>query len=91
MSETGGALAHTPLAARMRPRRIEEFIGQEHILGPDTPLGRAVRSGSLHSMILWVRPAGQDLAGAHARRDHGCAFPGDIRRSWWRQRHPVLR
>ena len=56
MSETGGALAHTPLAARMRPRRIEEFIGQEHILGPDTPLGRAVRSGSLHSMILWGPP-----------------------------------
>jgi len=56
MSETGGALAHTPLAARMRPRRIEDFIGQEHILGPDTPLGRAVRSGSLHSMILWGPP-----------------------------------
>src|SRR5690348_7928911 len=47
---------YVPLAARMRPRRVEEFAGQEHLLGADKPLGRAVRAGSLHSMILWGPP-----------------------------------
>ena len=56
MSDAGESRGHVPLAARMRPRSIGDFIGQEHILGPDAPLGRAVRSGSLHSMILWGPP-----------------------------------
>lgn len=56
MNEGGEPRGHVPLAARMRPRSIEDFIGQEHILGLDTPLGRAVRSGTLHSMILWGPP-----------------------------------
>lgn len=45
-----------PLADRMRPARIEEFIGQEHILGPDKPLRKAIESGRLHSVILWGPP-----------------------------------
>ena len=56
MSDAGESRGHVPLAARMRPRSIGDFIGQQHILGPDAPLGRAVRSGSLHSMILWGPP-----------------------------------
>ncbi len=56
MSDAGEPRAHAPLAARMRPRGISDFIGQEHILGADKPLGRAVRSGTLHSMILWGPP-----------------------------------
>lgn len=45
-----------PLAARMRPSRIEEYVGQQHILGADTPLHRAISKGQLHSMILWGPP-----------------------------------
>ncbi|CAM3550827.1 Replication-associated recombination protein A [Vibrio aerogenes CECT 7868] len=45
-----------PLAARMRPKKIEHYIGQQHILGPGKPLRRAVESGHLHSMILWGPP-----------------------------------
>ncbi|UJF19893.1 replication-associated recombination protein A [Vibrio sp. SS-MA-C1-2] len=45
-----------PLAARMRPTRLEEYIGQQHILGKDKPLARAILAGHLHSMILWGPP-----------------------------------
>lgn len=40
----------------MRPRRIDEFIGQEHILGPDKPLRQAIEAGQLHSMVFWGPP-----------------------------------
>src|ERR1700752_2846158 len=45
-----------PLADRMRPRRIEEFAGQSHLLAPGKPLRRALESGQLHSMIFWGPP-----------------------------------
>jgi putative ATPase len=45
-----------PLAARMRPTSIDEFVGQAHILGPGKPLRRAIEHGILHSMILWGPP-----------------------------------
>jgi putative ATPase len=45
-----------PLAARMRPRVLADFIGQEHLLGPGKPLGEAIRRGLPHSMILWGPP-----------------------------------
>lgn len=45
-----------PLADRMRPGCLDEFIGQEHLLGPDKPLLQAIESGHLHSMILWGPP-----------------------------------
>ncbi|MEX2431260.1 MAG: replication-associated recombination protein A [Dehalococcoidia bacterium] len=45
-----------PLAARMRPRTLDEYIGQEHILGPGHVLRRAVDSGQLPSMVLWGPP-----------------------------------
>jgi putative ATPase len=45
-----------PLAARMRPETIEQYIGQQHILGINKPLRRAIESGHLHSMILWGPP-----------------------------------
>jgi len=45
-----------PLAARMRPRTLEEVRGQEHLLGPDRPLGRMLRGGELSSCILWGPP-----------------------------------
>ena len=45
-----------PLAARMRPRTLEEFVGQEHLVGPDGALTKVVRPGYLPSMVLWGPP-----------------------------------
>src|ERR1700733_3814290 len=45
-----------PLADRMRPRRVEEFAGQAHLLAPGKSLRRALESGQLHSMIFWGPP-----------------------------------
>ncbi|EWH10391.1 recombination factor protein RarA [Catenovulum agarivorans DS-2] len=45
-----------PLAARMRAQTIEQYIGQSHILGPDKPLFKAIKSGRVHSLILWGPP-----------------------------------
>lgn len=45
-----------PLAARMRPQSISDFIGQEHLLGKDKPLYNAYTTGNLHSMIFWGPP-----------------------------------
>ncbi len=45
-----------PLAERLRPRHINEVIGQSHLLGPGRPLRLAFESGKLHSMILWGPP-----------------------------------
>jgi len=48
--------ASQPLADRMRPRSLDEYVGQAHILGEGKPLRRAILSGHLHSMILWGPP-----------------------------------
>lgn len=48
--------ALTPLAMRMRPRKLTEFIGQSHLLGEGKPLRHAINQGMLHSMILWGPP-----------------------------------
>ncbi|HEY9050239.1 MAG TPA: replication-associated recombination protein A [Gammaproteobacteria bacterium] len=45
-----------PLADRMRPATLDEYIGQQHILGKDKPLTKAITSGRLHSMIFWGPP-----------------------------------
>jgi putative ATPase len=45
-----------PLADRMRPRSLDEVIGQEHLIGPGKVLRRALEDGALHSMILWGPP-----------------------------------
>ena len=49
-------LAGRPLADRMRPRTLDEFLGQEHILGPAKPLRAQIESGHLISLILWGPP-----------------------------------
>lgn len=46
-----------PLAAALRPTSLDEFFGQQHLLGKEKPLRRAIEQGQLHSMILWG-PAG---------------------------------
>ncbi len=45
-----------PLAERMRPRTLDEIVGQSRLLDPGKPLRRAIESGKLHSMILWGPP-----------------------------------
>ncbi|HEV3178843.1 MAG TPA: replication-associated recombination protein A [Steroidobacteraceae bacterium] len=45
-----------PLADRMRPQNLSEFLGQRHILGPGKPLSASIESGQLHSLILWGPP-----------------------------------
>ncbi len=49
-------LAGAPLAERLRPRVLDEVIGQAHLLGPGRPLRVAFATGRLHSMILWGPP-----------------------------------
>ena len=46
----------TPLAERMRPKDLDEVVGQHHLVGPDGILRKALNSGSLPSMILWGPP-----------------------------------
>ncbi|RUO38834.1 recombination factor protein RarA [Aliidiomarina shirensis] len=45
-----------PLAARMRPRTLSEYVGQQHILASGKPLRKSLEQGHLHSMILWGPP-----------------------------------
>src|SRR2546426_9975507 len=56
--ERAGATAKTPapLADRMRPRVLDEIVGQEHLLGSGRVLRTAIETGELHSMILWGPP-----------------------------------
>ena len=67
-------MSQEPLAARMRPRTFEEFVGQSHLVGPGKALSKLVETGNLTSTILWG-PAGTgkttlayllaDAVGAH--------------------------
>ncbi|MCX7799052.1 MAG: replication-associated recombination protein A [Fimbriimonadales bacterium] len=52
----GSAAQRLPLAARMRPRTLDEYVGQEHLLGPGLPTRTAILEGSLGSVILWAPP-----------------------------------
>src|ERR1051325_1732468 len=45
-----------PLAARMRPRTLEEFVGQEHLLAPGKALRSAIETGNIKSMVFWGPP-----------------------------------
>ncbi len=71
MTGEGG---YRPLADRLRPGVLDEFVGQSHLLGVGAPLRRALESGHPHSMILWGPPgtgkttlARLIASGAHAQ------------------------
>ncbi|MEA2458824.1 MAG: putative ATPase [Thermoleophilaceae bacterium] len=49
-------LSEQPLPVRMRPAALDQFVGQQHILGPDSALRRAIEEGHPHSMILYGPP-----------------------------------
>ena len=65
---------HEPLAARMRPRSLSEFVGQEHIVGPGRLLRRAIQADQLSSLILYGPPGtGKTTLAmviAHTTRSH---------------------
>src|ERR687890_830297 len=54
-----------PLAARMRPTSLDEFVGQEHLLGPGKPLRDAIERGMPGSMIFWGPPGSGKTTLAH--------------------------
>jgi putative ATPase len=56
MSAASGRELLRPLADRMRPRSLDEFVGQSQVLGPGKPLRQAIEGGQLHSLILWGPP-----------------------------------
>src|ERR1700687_400588 len=51
-----GANSRRPLADRMRPETLEEYVGQVHLLGPGKPLRQLIERDELGSMILWGPP-----------------------------------
>jgi len=69
----GTAAGYQPLAARMRPRNLDDYIGQAHLLGPGKPLREAVARGQLHSMILWGPPGVGKTSLARLFADHADA------------------
>ena len=54
--ETEAGAADSPLADQLRPKALDEVIGQRHLLGPDGTLRRMISSGRLGSLILWGPP-----------------------------------
>jgi len=69
------SLSSQPLAARMRPRQLDDYIGQSHILGPGKPLREAINRGLPHSMILWGPPGtGKTTLARLVAQSSGAAF-----------------
>ena len=50
------ATDYQPLAEAMRPRNLDEFVGQSHLIGPGSALREALIGGHVHSMVLWGPP-----------------------------------
>jgi putative ATPase len=65
---------YRPLADRMRPRTLDEFVGQDHLLKDNTPLRIAIDSGKPHSMVLWGPPGTGKTTIAHLISEH-CKVP----------------
>ncbi len=70
-------LTGRPLADRMRPQTLDEYVGQEHILGPGKPLRAQIESGNLTSLVLWGPPGSgkTTLAALIAGQSHADFIP----------------
>ena len=64
---------YVPLAERMRPQKLTDYIGQTHILGEKKPLRSAIESGRLHSMIFWGTSGTGKTTLAHLIANHSNA------------------
>jgi putative ATPase len=64
------ASAPRPLADRLRPARIEDVVGQNHLLGPTGPIGRMLAAGRMASLILWGPPGTGKTTIARLLADH---------------------
>ncbi|MDX1580235.1 MAG: replication-associated recombination protein A [Alphaproteobacteria bacterium] len=62
--------APRPLADRLRPQSLEDVVGQDHLIGPEGPIGRMVRSGRMASLILWGPPGSGKTTIARLLADH---------------------
>src|SRR3989338_9972868 len=49
-------MAMTPLAEKLRPQTLKDFVGQKHLVGPNKPVNLAIKLNQLHSMIFWGPP-----------------------------------
>ena len=54
--ESDFTISNTPLAERIRPKTLDELVGQQHIIGPGKPLRKAIEKGALYSCIFWGPP-----------------------------------
>ncbi len=59
-----------PLADRVRPRSLDEIVGQDHLLGPDRPLRTLLERGQVHSMVLWGPPGSGKTTLARVVAEH---------------------
>jgi putative ATPase len=69
-AEPDGPRPHAPLADRIRPRTLDELLGQEEVLGEGKPLRRALEADQLPSVILWGPPGSGKTTLAHVVRRH---------------------
>jgi putative ATPase len=67
--EPAGPAPGTPLAERLRPRTLEDFVGQAHLIAPGRPLRETLEGGALHSMIFWGPPGAGKTSGIKEIRE----------------------
>ena len=72
---SAGADTKRPLAERLRPAKLEDFIGQEHILGPGKPLRAQLDRGELSSLIFWGPQSSLPSVGSTRRENMPCLTP----------------
>ena len=65
-------MSNQPLAERLRPKTLEDYIGQEHLVGKNAVLRKMIESGNLSSLILWGPPGSRKN---HTGEDY-CQYTG---------------